>query len=129
MTPGSANQGRVITITSSADRQPETDEPIAPAVSDTTSRVTFEAGQLVLTQSVHHLVEHGHLDPSTYLRRHFSGDWGELPQEDWSSNQRALATGERLFSSYDIDAEDETRLWIITEADRSVTTLLLPSDY
>jgi hypothetical protein len=40
-----------------------------------------------------------------------------------------LATGERLFSSYDIDAEDETRLWIITEADRSVTTLLLPSDY
>ncbi len=129
MTPGSANQGRVITITSSADRQPEPDEPIAPVTSNITSRVTFEAGRLVLTQSVHHLVELGHLDPSTYLRRHFSGDWGELPQEDWSSNQRALTTGERLFSSYDIDAGDETRLWIITVADRSVTTLLLPSDY
>lgn len=129
MTPGSANQGRVITITSSAERQPEPVEVIATAVPDTTSRLTFEAGQLVLTQSVHHLVEHGHLDPSAYLRRHFSGDWGELPKEDWSSNQRALTSGERLFSCYDICAGDETRLWIITEADRSATTVLLPSDY
>ncbi|MFP3519740.1 class I SAM-dependent methyltransferase, partial [Pseudomonas sp. SIMBA_077] len=90
-------------------RQPEPVEVSATAVPDTTSRLSFEAGQLVLTQSVHHLVEHGHLDPSTYLRRHLSGDWGELPQEDWSSNQRALTTGERLFSSYDINAGDETQ--------------------
>ena len=129
ITPDSIHRGRVITISSSADPQPEADEPAVSVTESTATQGTFEPGSLVLTQSVHHLVEHGSLDPTPYLRRHFSGDWGELPQEDWSSNQRALTTGERLFSSYDISAGDENRLWIITEADRSVTTLLLPSDY
>ncbi len=54
---------------------------------------------------------------------------GTLDQEDWNTNQRALKFGDRLLSSYDIDAGGESRLWIITEADRSSTTLLLPSDY
>jgi hypothetical protein len=129
MTPDSIHRGRVITISSSADPQPEADEPAVSVTENTATQELFEPGRLVLTQSVHHLVEHGSLDPTPYLRRHFYGDWGELPQEDWSSNQRALTTGERLFSSYDISAGDESRLWIITEADRSVTTLLLPSDY
>ena len=56
-------------------------------------------------------------------------DWGTLDQEDWNTNQRALKFGDRLLSSYDIDAGGESRLWIITEANRSSTTLLLPSDY
>jgi hypothetical protein len=129
MTPGSTNFGKVITISSSADTQTGPVEPEATPTPTQAPRMIFEPGRLVMTQSVHYLVEQGHLDPSPYLRRHFSGDWGELPDEDWNSNQRALNTGERLFSSYNVDAGDETRLWIITEADRSATTVLLPSDY
>lgn len=128
MTPGSTSQGRVITISSSADPLPEPDEPAAP-YSDSAPRVKFDPGRVLLTQAVQHLMEHAHLDPTPYLRRHFSGDWGELPDEDRKSNQRALTTRERLFSSYNINAGDETRLWIITEADRCATTVLLPSDY
>jgi hypothetical protein len=128
MTPGSTSQGRVITISSSADPLPEPDEPTAPH-SDNAPRAIFDPGRVLLTQVVQHLMEHAHLDPTLYLRRHFSGDWGELPDEDRNSNQRALTTRERLFSSYNINAGDETRLWIITEADRSATTVLLPSDY
>ncbi|QHF43082.1 SAM-dependent methyltransferase [Pseudomonas sp. S35] len=129
MTPGSTNFGKVITISSSADPQTGPEEPEATPTPNQAPRMIFEPGRLVMTHSVQYLVEQGHLDPSLYLRRHFSGDWGELPDEDWTSNQRALTTGERLFSSYNVDAGDETRLWIITEADRSSTTVLLPSDY
>jgi hypothetical protein len=129
MTPGSNNLGQVITISSSADLQPEPEEPDAKTAPNETPRVIFDPGRVLLTQSVQHLMERGFLDPTLYLRRHFSGDWGELPDEDKYSNQRALTTRERLFSSYNVDAGDETRLWIITEADRSSTTVLLPSDY
>ena len=60
------------------------------------------------------------------LRRHTSGDWGELCREDASSNARALRYGGRLMSVY---SQGEIRFWVITEADRSVTTVLLPLDY
>ncbi len=83
----------------------------------------------MMTAAVSHLVETGQLNPTPALKRHLAGDWGELCDDDRSSNQLALTHGDRLFSSYDIDAGDESRLWIITEADRSSTTLLLPSDY
>lgn len=82
-----------------------------------------------MASSVHHLVEGGLLNPTLYLKRHLAGDWGELTDDDKQANQQALKYGDRLFSGYDICAGDETRLWIITEADRSVTTLLLPDDY
>lgn len=129
LTPGSAHLGRVVTISSSADVPPEPDTPASATVVNANSRVTFDPGRLVMTHSVQQLVEHDHLDPSPFLKRHLCGDWGELPEEDRNSNQQALNSGCRLFSSYDINAGDETRLWIITEADRSATTLLLPSDY
>jgi hypothetical protein len=60
------------------------------------------------------------------LKRHVSGDWGDLCPEDTMANDDALAHGGRLFSAYGHGAE---RFWIITEADRSVTTVLLPEDY
>ena len=82
-----------------------------------------------MTAAVSELVERGELNPVTYLRRHLQGDWGELDHEDKHSNDQALRLGNRLHSSYDTPMCDEPRLWIITEADRSVTTLLLPSDY
>lgn len=129
MTPGSPHQGRVITISSSPESPPEPDEPITTTSPAPASKVMFDPGRVVLTHSVQRLMEREGLDPTPYLRRHVSGDWGELPEEDWNSNQHALTSRERLFSSYAINAGDETRLWIITEADRSATTLLLPSDY
>jgi hypothetical protein len=60
------------------------------------------------------------------LRRHASGDWGDLPVEDAEQNAFGLKHGERLFSAY---GKGENRFWIITERDRSVTTVLLPEDY
>jgi hypothetical protein len=61
------------------------------------------------------------------LARHMAGDWGSVTAEDWLANDLALLEGERLLSSY----EDTlgTEFWIITERDRSATTILLPKDY
>lgn len=60
------------------------------------------------------------------LRRHASGDWGDVPPEDAKQNEFGLKHGERLFSVYGVD---RNRFWIITERDRSVTTVLMPEDY
>jgi hypothetical protein len=61
------------------------------------------------------------------LRRHISQDWGELSEEDVRENELALREGFRLLSAYRTNAGD--RIWVITEADRSATTILLPSEY
>jgi hypothetical protein len=65
--------------------------------------------------------------PQTYLLRHVQGDWGELDAEDNEENEMSLQRGFRLLSRYLL--ADETVIWIITEADRSVTTILLPEEY
>jgi len=65
--------------------------------------------------------------PPEALQRHVAGDWGELDEEDKKANDGALQTGERLLSAY--QSATGTKFWIITEADRSVTTVLLPEDY
>lgn len=62
----------------------------------------------------------------TALKRHASGDWGDLCPEDSLANDAALQHGGRLLSAY---GQGVNRIWIITEADRSVTTVLLPDDY
>ena len=62
-----------------------------------------------------------------YLRRHEFGDWGEVGFQDWESNDQALTDETRLFSVYRTQLDE--RIWVITEADRSVTTLLLPEEY
>ncbi|MGZ5516688.1 MAG: hypothetical protein ACXWJB_01445 [Limisphaerales bacterium] len=61
------------------------------------------------------------------IRRHQAGDWGDLPEEDRKENEGALAQGLRLLSVYESAAG--VRFWLITEADRSATTVLLPEDY
>jgi len=69
------------------------------------------------------------------LARHAQGDWGDVCPEDAASNDAALKLGDRVLSAYPIDPGKPCKgfgdncLWIITEADRSVTTLLLPSEY
>ena len=94
----------------------------------------FELGQIVATR--------GALDETTHefrmqcLARHIRGDWGCVCKEDWAENFDALLHENRLLSAYPIDPDQPTenyghtnRLWIITEADRSVTTFLLPNEY
>ena len=61
------------------------------------------------------------------LVRHLSGDWGELDEHDWKENEAALEHGFRLLSVY--SGRNDTKFWIITEHDRSATTILLPSEY
>ncbi len=87
----------------------------------------FQSGQVVSTPGVHNLIVSGELNPSPFLRRHLQGDWGDLSENDRRCNNAALKTGDRLFSAYQVNSD--LKLWIITEGDRSVTTLLLPSEY
>jgi hypothetical protein len=92
----------------------------------------FRLGQLLATRNAVERLNHYQQDLHTYLNRHQQGDWGEtLPQEDKEANEQALIEGNRLLSSYHLDQQrsKESRIWIITEADRSVTTILLPEDY
>ena len=65
--------------------------------------------------------------PETFLDRHICGDWGEVDAEDQQANQDALVRGERLLSAYRTSLD--VRIWVITEADRSATTILLPEEY
>ena len=101
---------------------------MALAVLNFASEALFSPGQVFMTTGVDELVRQGRLNPTPYLRRHLHGDWGDLSGDDRRLNDAALASGEdRLFSSYQV--MPDLKLWIITEWDRSVTTLLLPSEY
>lgn len=82
----------------------------------------FPLGRLLATPGA---LELG-LDLRPLLSRHVSGDWGDLDPEDKQANQIALTTGARIFSAYHTP---KGKLWIITEADRSATTVLLPDEY
>ena len=87
----------------------------------------FELGHTVSTIGSHDaMVRALHL-PEEFLLRHKHGDWGVVPEEDALENERALREGSRLFSAYDTRVGE--RLWVITEWDRSTTTLLLPDEY
>lgn len=87
----------------------------------------FPLGQIVATPAALALLEEYHVSPLDLLARHVSGDWGELPCEDAALNDMALQSEGRLLSSYAI--APNTKIWVISEADRSVTTLLRPEDY
>lgn len=65
--------------------------------------------------------------PHKFIKRHGNGDWGLIDQEDARSNDSALLSGDRILSAY--RTATGVKLWIITEADRSATTLLLPKEY
>lgn len=86
----------------------------------------FALGQVVATPGALDLLDKTATDGFLLMHRHQNGDWGVVPPEDAEANEDALRTGSRILSSYLLDTE---KLWIITEADRSVTTLLLPSEY
>jgi hypothetical protein len=83
-------------------------------------------GKVVATPWALKLLSEAGQDPFDYLARHATGDWGELCTFDRRQNEIALRDGHRVLSSYPVG---EGRVWIITEADRSVTTILLPEEY
>lgn len=87
----------------------------------------FELGQVVATPGALNTLHSLGMTGLEQLKRHHRGDWGDLNAEDIATNNAALKNGERLFSSYQLMAN--IKLWIITESDRSVTTLLLPEEY
>lgn len=87
----------------------------------------FSPGQIVATPGALATMEEHQCKPLTLLARHLAGDWGVLPAEDAQLNDVALKSDGRLLSSYPLGGD--TRIWVITEWDRSVTTFLLPSEY
>ena len=88
----------------------------------------FSLGQIVATPGALAALGKAGQTPLEFLERHVRGDWGELDEEDRKENQLSLKRGFRLLSSYRTSSGD-TKVWVITEADRSVTTLLLPEEY
>ena len=86
----------------------------------------FLLGQIVATPGALALLSSLGLSPNTLLSRHANGDWGDLDDEDKAANDQALKDGDRLLSAYETPGG---KVWIITEWDRSVTTILLPSEY
>ena len=85
----------------------------------------FSPGRLVATPNALTNVPNDEI--LTALSRHVRGDWGTVDAHDWSANERALEIGARLFSVY--QSTQGVTFWIITEANRAVTTVLLPEDY
>jgi hypothetical protein len=87
----------------------------------------FALGQTVITPGAEEALQLAGQTAIEFLRRHMSGDWGELSDDDVKENELSLEQDFRLLSRYET-AKGE-RLWIITEADRSATTILLPIEY
>jgi hypothetical protein len=87
----------------------------------------FPLGQLVATPGAGAALDATGENPTTFLRRHWRGDWGDVDEHDRAENELSLVHGFRLLSAYTL--KDSTRIWVITEADRSATTILLPSEY
>ena len=85
----------------------------------------FSLGRLVATPNALDHVSATNIQ--TAIRRHLSGDWGEVGSEDRQTNDEALQRGGRLLSVY--RTPEKIVFWVITEADRSATTVLLPEDY
>jgi hypothetical protein len=87
----------------------------------------FSLGQVVATPGALAALADAGQTPHEFIARHATGDWGELDDDDRCENERSLRDGCRLLSAYLL--RNGTKIWVITEADRSSTTLLLPEEY
>ncbi|TWT59710.1 hypothetical protein [Rubinisphaera italica] len=94
-------------------------------LSSSSGRLRFPPGQIVITPNA--LAQLPHAEVFTALTRHLTGDWRDCSSEDRQANERALESGGRVFSVY--HSADQQRFWIITEADHTLTTVLMPDDY
>ena len=92
----------------------------------TLSRQRFDLGRCLITPAARgHLAAAG-IPEGELLRRHATGDWGELDRDDWLENERSIVRGWRLLSSYPVG---DDVVWLITEADRSATTIFMRREY
>lgn len=96
-------------------------------IASVVTRPKFSPGQIVATPGALAAMEAHQCSPLSLLARHLSGDWGSVPLEDAQLNDQALQSDRRVLSSYPLGGN--TRIWVITEWDRSVTTFLLPEEY
>ena len=87
----------------------------------------FPLGRVVATPGALIALDGAGHTPQEFISRHAQGDWGELDENDRRENERSLQDDCRLLSAYLL--RDGTKIWIITEADRSSTTILLPEEY
>lgn len=87
----------------------------------------FSLGQVVATPGALQALEDAEQTACEFLERHGSGDWGQLDEQDRKENELSVAKGFRILSAYRLRGGQ--KIWIITEADRSATTLLLPEEY
>jgi hypothetical protein len=90
-------------------------------------KARFLLGQLVATPGALAVLQKAGQNALEFLTRHQHGDWGDLTDEDKQENELSLLNDLRILSAYTLSTSE--RIWIITEADRSVTTILLPEDY
>lgn len=90
-------------------------------------RPKFPLGRMVATPGALQALQEADQAPLEFLLRHVSGDWGELCEEDKAENELSLKNGFRLLSAY--RTKTDLKIWIITEADRSATTILIPDEY
>lgn len=119
--------------------------PFIAAIISAARPPLFSLGRVAATPGALELLKQTETDPAVLLARHVTGDWGDCDPQDAQTNQEALQQGARVMSVYRLplvtgeraaqsardlaDDLSERTVWIITEADRSVTTLLLPSEY
>jgi hypothetical protein len=89
--------------------------------------IKFSLGRVVATPGVLEAFKSSGDSPDIFILRHSTGNWGDLTNADKQANEEALRVDGRLLSAYHLS--DGTKVWIITEADRSSTCLLLPSEY
>ena len=89
--------------------------------------ILFGLGRIVATPACLRLLEENNTNAAEYLMRHVTGDFGAMCEEDIQANWDAIKYGSRVFSSYFL--QDESKIWVITEADRKSTALILPSEY
>ena len=88
----------------------------------------FPLGCILTTPGAADALGRAEVTARALLLRHMAGDWGDLTEDDRSENELSLREGFRILSAYELPGTGE-KVWLITEADRSATTLLLPSEY
>jgi hypothetical protein len=89
-------------------------------------KALFKLGAVYTTRGARQLMKEQHINPVALLTRHVSGDWGDLDEADKKENELSLLEGFRILSAY---GKGQEKLYVITEADRSITTILCPEEY
>jgi len=92
-----------------------------------TNEQLFSLGRIVATPGALEALQRIQEDPHDYILRHVRGDWSQMDPHDQEENRRSVQEGHRIFSSFAL--KDGAKLWVVTEWDRSVTTLLTPIEY